>query len=245
MVLLDAGPDWKNYASDVTRTFPVTGEWPSEDAKNIYYLVDKMQAAVIERLKPGVRFRDMNRLVLEIMVRGLTDMGVFRDARKGGLAVNGVGKGKEENEKNWIDEVITSGAAKIFLPHGIGHHIGLEVHDVEAAPITGLVTQNHTHTHTHPNNFTSVPPPSTMSTALLEENMVITVEPGIYFSSIALDKLVTEKMEEYIDLKVARRFLPVGGVRIEDVVVITGSGCEVISVAPKGEEALRVIRGEV
>lgn len=84
--------------------------------------------------------------------------------------------------------------------------------------------------------------PCTAEATLLEEGMVITVEPGIYFSRVALNNMVDQGMEKYIDLEVARHYLPIGGVRIEDDVLITSDGHELLTKAPKGDEALKIIR---
>ena len=84
--------------------------------------------------------------------------------------------------------------------------------------------------------------PCSLESPLLEAGMVLTVEPGIYFSRYVLDNMISPELENYINMNVARKYLSVGGVRIEDDVLVTDSGCEILSKAPKGEEALGIIR---
>ena len=225
LLLLDAGCDWQNYASDVTRTFPISGKWPSVRAKNIYDLVDEMQSQCITKIKPGVAMRDLQTLAYKIMTAGLQKLGIFKADKS-------------------FDELYSSGAVQIFLPHGLGHHVGLEVHDVSPRPINSLSgpVKSGFRNERDRHNFTAVPPPHFMDHVLLEENMVITIEPGVYFSAIALDKLVTPKLEKYINLEEAKAYIPIGGVRIEDDVLVTADGHEVLTTAPKGEEALKIIR---
>lgn len=228
LLLLDAGCDWQNYASDVTRTFPISGKWPSEKAKNIYDLVDEMQSECIKKIKPGVAMRDLQMLAYRIMSVGLQKLGIFKADKS-------------------FDELYNSGAARIFLPHGLGHHVGLEVHDVSPRPINSLnePVENGSRNEREHHNFTAVPPMHCMDHVLLEENMVITIEPGVYFSGIAFDKLVTPELEKYINLEEAKAYIPIGGVRIEDDVLVTADGHEVMTTAPKGEEALKIIRREI
>ncbi|KKY20301.1 putative peptidase d [Phaeomoniella chlamydospora] len=223
LLLLDAGPDWNCYASDVTRTIPISGTWPSQEAKDIYDLVDKMQAEFIKGIKPGARYRDLNNLARCIMVEGLQKLGIFKSHHP-------------------TQTVIDSGATQIFSYHSYGHHIGLEVHDVSPRPITGLSKSDQAMAC---RQFRAVPAPHLMDAVLLEENMVVTVEPGIYFSEIVLEELVDDSLKDFIDLEVARRYLPVGGVRIEDDILVTKDGYENITTAPKGEDALKIIRGEL
>jgi Xaa-Pro dipeptidase len=111
MLLIDAGCEWNNYACDVTRTFPISGDYPSAEAKNIYKLVEKMQEECIARMVPGVLFRDVNLLSHFVAAEGLLKLGILKGAT--------------------VDELIKNGLTSAFYPHGLGHHIGLEVHDVD------------------------------------------------------------------------------------------------------------------
>lgn len=111
LVLMDAGCEWKDYACDVTRTFPLAGDWPTEESRAIYELVELMQKHCIAAVKPGVLFRSLQVLAHQIMVGGLLSLGILQGGSR--------------------DEIIRAGTSAAFLPHGLGHHLGLEVHDVE------------------------------------------------------------------------------------------------------------------
>ena len=109
---LDAGAEYQCYASDVTRTFPLSGSWPSTEAKDIYDLVQDMQTACIERIRRGAVYSDLNILARWVMTRGLLGLGILR----GGT----------------VKELYDAGVWVAFFPHGLGHHIGLDVHDVDS-----------------------------------------------------------------------------------------------------------------
>jgi Xaa-Pro dipeptidase len=110
LMCLDAGCEWKLYASDITRTFPLSGSWPSAEAKNTYLLVQKMQDTCISRLGPGVRYLDLHILAHQIAIDGLLKLGILHNGTK--------------------EEIFKAGTSRAFFPHGLGHHLGLEVHDV-------------------------------------------------------------------------------------------------------------------
>ncbi|PLN83392.1 peptidase M24, structural domain-containing protein [Aspergillus taichungensis] len=220
LVCLDAGAEWNCYASDVTRTFPLGGDWPSQNARDIYHIVEDMQEQCIKAVRKGVRFRDIQELAHVIAIKGLQRLGVLR---------NGA-----------VDEIRQSGASSVFFPHGLGHHVGLEVHDVSEQPITA-VQRSHRRHHwefipaaSHPSSALSVP--------LLEEGMVVTVEPGIYFSELALANARKQPLGQFIDFEEAAKYICVGGVRIEDDILVTGTGYENLTTAPKGAAMLEIIR---
>lgn len=221
LVCLDAGCEWDCYASDVTRTFPISGSWPSQEAKDIYELVQLMQTSCIEKLQPGVRFLDLHVLAHKIAIKGLLRLGIL-------------GGGTPE-------EMYESGASRAFFPHGLGHHLGLEVHDV--APMLQVPRQQRLDAQLMSRDQRCMHP-CTLDSWALEEGMVITVEPGIYFSRYGLEHIYlrSRKISKFINLAVVKRYLPVGGVRIEDDILITADGYRNLTTAPKGEEMLRIIR---
>jgi len=221
LVCLDAGCEWECYASDVTRTFPISGYWPSQDAKGIYDIVQSMQTSCIKKLKPGVRFLSLHILAHKIAIEGLLRLGILQ----GGTP----------------EEIYESGTSRAFFPHGLGHHLGLEVHDVSPESILSFQTKE----EAYPVLQTELSmPPCTADSSELEEGMVITVEPGIYFSRYALDHfyLPSPRFSRFINTSVLKKYLTVGGVRIEDDILITADGYENLTTAPKGEEMLGIIR---
>ena len=214
LVLLDAGGEYQCYASDVTRTFPISGSWPSHEAKNVYMVVQTMQDSCIERCRPGVKMFDLYMISRKIAIDGLLMLGILH---------NGT-----------AEEIYDAGTSVGFFPHGLGHHVGLEVHDVLEIPImryAGLQQQESVARH-----MAEQPP--------LEEGMVVTIEPGIYFNRYELHRayLSDPVHSKYINRQVLEQYWAVGGVRIEDDILITSSGYENLTTAPKGEAALDVIR---
>ncbi|KAJ0416057.1 peptidase M24, structural domain-containing protein [Aspergillus carlsbadensis] len=213
LVCIDAGAEWNCYASDVTRTIPLGRDWPSEHAKSIYAIVEEMQEECIKRVRQGLRYRELNELAHVIAIKGLQRLDILNDGS--------------------VDEIRQSGASAVFFPHGLGHHVGLEVHDVSAQPITASDQAD-------ARRYREFVP--TMSTPLLQEGMVITIEPGIYFNKLALENARTLSLSKYINFDKAEQYLPVGGVRIEDDLLVTRTGYENLTTAPKGQEMLEIIR---
>ena len=176
LMCLDAGAEWNCYASDVTRTFPLSGKWPSQEAESIYDLVLRMQESCIGELRPGTRYVDLHVLAHKIAVAGLLELGILH---------NGT-----------AEEILMAGTSTAFFPHGLGHHVGLEVHDVSGVPITAdswarienpfelMDAEAYFHlVHTNYNlrkrswiDTTLLQP----SAPKLQEGMVVTVEPGMY-----------------------------------------------------------------
>lgn len=118
LMCLDAGCEYELYASDITRTFPLSGNWPSEEAKQIYGLVQRMQETCIEGLAPGVRYLDLHILAHQIAIDGLLSLGILHNGTR--------------------EEIYQAGTSRAFFPHGLGHHVGLEVHDVGQAELMSL-----------------------------------------------------------------------------------------------------------
>ncbi|KAH7053924.1 peptidase M24, structural domain-containing protein [Linnemannia elongata] len=197
LVLIDAACEADCYGSDVTRTFPVNGRFSKEQAE-IYNLVLEMQTSVINRMEQGVDWREMATLSQRIGVRGLKRLGIL--------------KGEDT-------DLIESGIIQIFYPHGLGHLLGLNVHDDGL----GLSIQ--------------LPPPTSAaaSKSELEPGMLLTVEPGIYFNPAQLERaLAVPYAAQYLDEPTLKRYMAVGGVRIEDVVLVLPNGqVENITTAPK------------
>ena len=118
LMCLDAGCEYELYASDITRTFPLSASWPSKEAETIYKIVERMQNTCIKKLAPGVRYLDLHILAHQIAIDGLLQLGILHNGTK--------------------EEIYKAGTSKAFFPHGLGHHVGLEVHDPSQAELMSV-----------------------------------------------------------------------------------------------------------
>ncbi len=134
LVLIDAGCELKGYAADISRTFPVNGCFTPEQAA-IYQLVLDTQEACIAAVKPGATFSDLNQLAEQLLTAGLLKLGILQGE---------------------LTELVASKACKTYFMHGIGHWLGLDVHDVGAYKVAGQDRP-------------------------FAPGMVLTIEPGLYF----------------------------------------------------------------
>lgn len=222
MMLTDQGHQVHHYVSDVTISFPVNGKF-TEKQKHIYDLVLKCNRAVLAALKPGINWKDMHLLSEKVMLEGLKELGL----------VNGD-----------VQEMVDGRIGFIFQPHGLGHLIGLDVHDCG-----GYLNNNS-------NNATPERDPQpglkNLRTARdMKKGMCMTIEPGCYFRDFLLHgELDKEKLNidlKYLNLdKIKEYQAEVGGVRIEDVVALTEDGAELLSynVPRTTEEIEACMRGD-
>ncbi|KAI8597539.1 peptidase M24, structural domain-containing protein [Dissophora ornata] len=184
LVVLDAACEVDCYTSDVTRTFPANGRFSPEQLE-IYNLVREMQSSVISLMEKGIEWREMFVLSQKIGIRGLKRLGIFTG---------------DEND------LFESNIIRVFYPHGLGHLLGLNVHDDGL----GLAVQR---------------PEALMGSATLPPGMLLTVEPGIYFNPAQVESaLQNPDLAQYLDEPTLRRYMSVGGVRIEDVVLMLPNG---------------------
>lgn len=202
LLLVDAGAETNdNYCSDNTRTTPISGTFTPRQ-RDIYTIVEECHDMALRLAAPGVKYRDVHFAVCRHITSRLCDLGLMRGN---------------------VDDAVAAGAHALFLPHGLGHMMGMDVHDME-----GLGQVNV--------GFDSEVRPSEQfgTNALrfgrrLQEGFVVTDEPGIYFipalidlwhkEGINADFLNFDKIDEYRDF---------GGVRIEDDLLITADGCRFI-----------------
>ncbi|KIJ55552.1 hypothetical protein M422DRAFT_152118 [Sphaerobolus stellatus SS14] len=217
VLLIDAGAEYKNYASDITRTMPVgNGGKFTAEARAIYLLVLEMQNESIKILKPSLHWDAVQLLCHRILIKGFLSLGIF--------------KGSEE-------EILASGVSAAFFPHGVGHSLGLDVHDVPSAskPIGagGAPAQSQLATQTNSKFYDYL-----RLRLPLEAGMVVTVEPGCYFSPHLLAPV---RNSPFIDHEVLARYEPVGGVRIEDAVAITEDGYDVLTAVGKDVEWVEAV----
>lgn len=189
VLLMDAGCEKYGYASDITRTLPIgnRGRFTPE-AKAIYEIVLEMQEAALENIKPGIEWEVIQVLMHKVAAKGLLKLGILQEVT--------------------VDECYQDGHVIPFFPHGVGHFLGLDTHDV-----AGLPHGKGKH-------------PTLKYLRLqrkLEVGNVVTVEPGLYFNQFLLDPV---KGSKFINHQVLLNYLKVGGVRIEDNVVVTEHGCQ-------------------
>ena len=198
MMVTDAGAETVlHYAGDITRTVPVGGVF-SKRQKEIYEIVLEAEVSSIEQLCPGVPYRDIHLGAARIIANGLKDLGLM---------------------KGDVDEAVNAGAHALFFPHGLGHQMGLDVHDME-----GLGED-------HVGYDDEIRRSNQFGTAYLrlgkrlQKGYVLTVEPGIYFIPALIDKWKSERQfADFINYEKVETYREFGGIRIEDDILVTDSG---------------------
>lgn len=218
MVVCDAGTESELcYASDITRTFPVGGKFSARQ-KDIYNIVLKANVETIKASLPGKSYREVHLQAARIIASGLKDLGLM---------------------KGDVDEAVASGAHALFFPHGLGHMLGLDVHDMEGLG-ENLVGYSETIKRSEQFGLAYL-----RMGRELEPGFVITNEPGCYFIPALIQQWKSEKkLEQFINYSEVDSYLGFGGVRIEDDVLITETGSRVIgSPIPKTVEEVEATAG--
>ena len=211
MLLCDIGAESAlGYAGDITRTYPVSPTFNTQQAE-IYDLVLKAEVDSIKAVKPGVEYRDIHLGAAKIITEGLQRIGLM--------------KGNAE-------DAVAAGAHALFFPHGLGHMIGLDVHDME-----GLGENNVGYNDSIKRSEQFGTAYLRMAKAL-EPGFVITVEPGIYFIPELIDQWRSEgKHTDFIDYEKVQAYKNFTGIRIEDNVLVTEKGYKVLGPAiPKNRK---------
>ncbi|HEY3638769.1 MAG TPA: aminopeptidase P family protein [Rhizomicrobium sp.] len=213
LIVHDSGASSRlGYASDITRTLPVGGRFDARQ-RSCYDLVLKAQLAAIDACRPGTPYLSVHKLAARVLVEGMIAEGVFH--------------GDPE-------EIVESGAYALVFQTGVGHQIGLDVHDMEALGenYVGYDSSVNRSEHFGLRNLRMAKP--------LRAGMVVTVEPGLYFIPALIDRWESEgRHRGLIDYAPTREFLPVHGIRIEDDVLITENGHRVLG-PPIPKEAREV-----
>jgi Xaa-Pro aminopeptidase len=202
MMVTDAGAETNlHYASDITRTTPVGGKFNGKQ-KDIYEIVLKANTEAIKATKPGMSNRDLHFMACKIIVTEMKNLGLM---------------------KGDVDEAVAEGAHALFMPHGLGHMMGLDVHDMEALG-ENFIGYND-----------EVKRSDQFGTAFLrfalpfKPGHVFTVEPGCYFIPELIEKWKTEgKFKDFLNYKKIEDYMSIGGIRIEDDVLITEKGHKVL-----------------
>ncbi|MFZ6032244.1 MAG: aminopeptidase P family protein [Melioribacter sp.] len=216
LVVHDSGAEsMEHYASDITRTFPVGGKF-SERQKEIYNIVLSAQLEAIKFIKPGRSYRQVHLKAASVIAEGLKSTGLM---------------------KGDVKEAVRNGAHALFFPHGLGHLLGLDVHDLENF---GEGNFGYDDKIKRSSQFGLK---SLRYAKALAPGIVITVEPGIYFIPQLIDKWKAEKkFREFINYDKVDKYKDFGGVRIEDDVLVTKNGSRVLGKKiPKTIEELEAL----
>ncbi|KAJ7421528.1 hypothetical protein WISP_42039 [Willisornis vidua] len=250
LCLFDMGGEYYCYGSDITCTFPANGRFTA-DQRAVYEAVLKASRAVMRAVKPGVSWPDMHRLADRVHLEELTKIGIL---------------------KGNVDDMVKVHLGAIFMPHGLGHLLGIDVHDVGG----------------YPEGVERIDAPglrSLRTARTLEQGMVLTIEPGIYFIDHLLDQALRDPAQScFINNDVLRRFRGFGGimavpssiytgmlakwcfgftvspdlcldsaipglawyhqVRIEDDIAVTATGMELLTCVPRTVEEIEAFMAE-
>jgi Xaa-Pro dipeptidase len=215
--LLDMGAEYHCYTADVTTSFPTSGTFTA-DQKAIYLCVWEAVLEVEKKLKPGVSYRDMHRYAQRVL---LVEM-----KRRTRLIIS------DDIEAMIANNLIP----RVFMPHGLGHMLGLNVHDVGGYEASD------------PRDKSDVGLTGLRLGRTLKDGMVLTVEPGIYFIDYLIKEAMTDPiLTPYVDWQLCEKMAKsVGGVRIEDDVLITSDGCLVLTDLPRAPDDLeRFMQGNL
>lgn len=182
LLLIDAGAEYNYYTGDITRTFPVNGKFTAAQRK-VYDRVLDLQKSLIQKVKPGIAFKSMQDTTIDYLTDVMIELRLLQGSRQ---------------------QLVESSAFKKYYPHGVGHWLGMDVHDAGLSILNG-------------------------EPRVLEVGMAFTVEPGLY---IPVDDMAAPAELRGI------------GIRIEDNVVVTPTGCEVLTnTAPKDVADMEAIIG--
>ncbi|HYQ03539.1 MAG TPA: Xaa-Pro aminopeptidase [Polyangiaceae bacterium] len=204
LLLADVGAETpEGWASDVTRVWPARGEFSSTQ-RAIYDVVLASQLAAIDAVKPGVRYLDVHRAAGVALLRGLIELGIFRGD---------------------LEDLYARGAAALFFPHGIGHLLGLDVHDMEDLGDRAGYAPGRVRSTNAGDRYLRLDRD-------LRPGMCVTIEPGFYqIPALLSNAAEMAELESALDRNRLAEFSDVRGIRIEDDVLVTQDGCEVLTSA--------------
>ena len=192
--LIDAGANCGGYASDITRTFCAQQNRFSD----LIQAMDKLQLSIIAMMKPGVSYVDLHIETHNKIAQILIEFGLATGS---------------------VESLVEQGITGVFFPHGLGHMLGLQVHDVAG--------------FSHDEQGTHIAAPSAhpflRCTRTLAERQVLTIEPGLYIIDSLLESLKQDQRNQQINWDTVTELRPFGGIRIEDNVIITANGSENIT----------------
>ncbi len=203
LALCDAGAETvNNYCSDNTRTYPVNGRY-SQRQLEIYSIVEACHDHALQVARPGVKYMDVHFAVCRLMFDRLKELGLTRGD---------------------TDEALRAGAHALFLPHGLGHMMGMDVHDMEGLDQINVGFDEETRPILDQFGTNAL-----RMGRRLEEGFVVTDEPGIYFIPALIDDWkASGHCAEFLNFDKIETYKDFGGIRIEDDLLITAGGCRFI-----------------
>ena len=203
LLLVDFGVESPlGYATDVTRTWPVNGQWsPTQLA--VYQLVLEALNQCTQHAQVGVEYKMLHAKALQVMTQGLIDLGILQGN---------------------VEEVLEANSAALFFPHGIGHLLGLDVHDMEDLGDVAGYESGRVRDQRFSWKYLRLNRP-------LQANMVITIEPGFYQVQALLENpsFVSPTAGQHVNWNVLSQFKDVKGIRIEDDILIQNQGPVILS----------------
>lgn len=202
LLLVDAGAEsTSHYASDYTRTMPVDGVF-TQKQKEVYNIVLEANNHAISLCKPGVTYQSIHLEAAKVITSGLKNLGLM---------------------KGDVNDAVANGAHAMFFPHGLGHMMGLDVHDMEDLGENNVG---------YDDEISRIDQFGTAYLRLgrrLQAGFVLTVEPGIYFIPALIEKWKAEKINSsFINYDKALDYIGFGGIRLEDDVLITEKGARLL-----------------
>jgi len=202
LLLADVGAETAlGWAADVTRTWPVSGKFSSTQ-RDIYDLVLAAHDACIAKIQPGVEYQDLHLLAATTIAEGLSNLGILRGN---------------------AEELVAADAHALFFPHGVGHLLGLDVHDLEDLGDLAGYAEGRTRSDRFGLNYLRLNRP-------LAAGMLVTIEPGFYqVPAILSDRERRLKYQNLVNWDRLAQFSDVRGIRIEDDVLVTATGSEVLT----------------
>lgn len=204
LLLADVGGETETgWAADITRTWPVSGKFSSTQ-RDIYNIVLAAHDACIAKISPGVEYEDIHLLAATVIAEGLVDLGILQ--------------GKPQ-------DLVDTDAHALFFPHGIGHLLGLDVHDMEDLGDLAGYEEGRNRSDRFGLGYLRLNRP-------LRSGMLVTIEPGFYqVPAILNDANVRSKYQKVVNWERLSQFADVRGIRIEDDVLVTDQGSEVLTAA--------------
>ncbi len=202
LLVIDAGAETNShYASDFTRTLPSGGKFTTRQ-RDIYTIVSTANNLAIDMIRPGITYREVHLAAVRVLAQGLINIGLM---------------------KGDLDEAVAAGAHALFMPHGLGHQMGLDVHDMED------LGENFVGYDDNFKRATQFGLRSLRMGKELRTSHVITVEPGCYFIPALIEKWKNEGINtSFINFNKLTDYYNFGGIRLEDDALVTEKGCRLL-----------------